>query len=162
MLFMNEWEIDNAYRRYRDHPVLGPATITLCALRDATNACSDGWAYWPKPCRAARKLQELITGDPTRSYHDDERADATAAKLRAALAPIKALRTRESALTFEITETLPVIVEATPEVADAYSITVDSHRDWHTLTSMRAELSALANVLDALPPGESVTIKRHR
>lgn len=161
MLFMNGWEIDNAYDRYRDHPVLGPATITLCALRDATNACSDGWAYWPKPCRAARKLQELIQGPDPMARYDNERADATAAKLRAALAPIKALRTRESALTFEITETLPVVVEAEPEVK-GYTVTMDGHSDWHTLTSLRAGLVDMAAVLDGLQPGDSFTVTRHR
>jgi len=102
MMFMNEWEIDNARAEYQDHPVLGPATRTLASLRDAANANSDGWCYWPKPCNAARKLQELIQGDIT-SWHDPVRADATSAKLRAALSPVKAFRTRQP-FTFEIFE----------------------------------------------------------
>lgn len=102
MMFMNEYEIDDAADRYQGHPVLGPATVTLSALRDAADANSDGWAYWPKPARAARKLQELISG-PVGSRFDDERADATSAQLRAAYAPLKAFRTR-SGLSFEITD----------------------------------------------------------
>lgn len=102
MLFMNEYEIDDALARYRGHPVLGPATQTLANLRDAANANSDGWAYWPKPCRAAKKLQELIQGERL-SRFDDERADATPALLRAAYTPIKTFRSRQG-LEFEIVE----------------------------------------------------------
>ena len=78
MLFMNEYEIDEARDRYRDHPTLGPATQTLANLCIAANANSDGWAYWPKPCRSAAKLQALIQGDRM-SRFDDERADVTPA-----------------------------------------------------------------------------------
>lgn len=96
MRFMNEWEIAGALNRYRDHPVLGPATATLTNLVEWTNSHSDGWAYWPKPCRAAARLQELVTGPPGSRY-DRERADATPAALAAALRPIKSFRTRQGA-----------------------------------------------------------------
>jgi hypothetical protein len=100
MMFMNEWEIDEASRRHQNHPVLGPATRTLSDLRDAVNRYSDGWAYWPKPSRAARLLQELIKGtDPL----DREREDATPALLRKAYGPLRAFRTREG-IEFVITE----------------------------------------------------------
>jgi hypothetical protein len=56
MLFMNEHEVREAAHRYRAHPTLGPATRTLAALVEWTNCNSDGWPYWPKPCRAARAL----------------------------------------------------------------------------------------------------------
>src|SRR5688572_26137550 len=102
MMFMNVWEVEEARARYSDHPVLGPATATLCALVDWTNANSDGWAYWPKPTRAAEKLQRLIQGD-RESRYDRERADATPEKLAAALRPIKSFRTRQNAA-FEIKE----------------------------------------------------------
>lgn len=97
MRFMNEFDIDAA-ARYADHPVLGPAVQTLAALRDWTNANSDGWAYWPKPARAAARLMDLIERD----RFDDDRPDATAAELTKALAPVKAFRTRQRA-TFTIT-----------------------------------------------------------
>lgn len=100
MMFMNEYDIDDARHRYRDHPVLGPATATLADLRDAVNKYSDGWAYWPKPSRAARLLQELIT---VCDRFDDERADATAERLRKAYGPLRAFRTREG-IEFKITE----------------------------------------------------------
>ena len=102
MLFMNEYEIRDAVARHAGHPILGPATQTLFNLMECANANSDGWAYWPKPCRAAKKLQELIQGD--RSAHFDfDREDVTAAKLRAAYSPIKAFLTRQG-LTCEIVE----------------------------------------------------------
>ncbi|HEX6685542.1 MAG TPA: hypothetical protein VF062_22395 [Candidatus Limnocylindrales bacterium] len=102
MRFMNDWDIARAYERYTDHPVLGPATRTLANLRDWTDANSDGWAYWPKPIRAAAKLQALITGDGTyAALHDLSRA--TPAAYRQALTPIKAFRTRQGA-DFEIVE----------------------------------------------------------
>lgn len=96
MTFMNEYDIQDAASRYANHPTLGPAVLQLLYLVNWTNHNSDGWAYWPKPCRAAAKLQALIQGERL-SRFDDERADATPAALRAALAPIKAFRTRQGA-----------------------------------------------------------------
>lgn len=104
MRYMNEWDIARAEEQYRDHPILGPAVATLRNLVQWTNSHSDGWAYWPKPCRAAAKLQELIERDGTSQYRfDEERADVTVAEYRKALAPLKAFRTRQGA-TFEIVE----------------------------------------------------------
>ena len=98
MLYMNEYDIERAMRQFAEHPVLGPATQTLHNLAGWANRNSDGWAYWPKPCRAARKLQELIQHVPPGTNHwDTERADATEAAYRAALSPIKAFCTREKA-----------------------------------------------------------------
>ncbi len=78
MKFMNTWEIDEAAACFQSHPVLGPATRALAALRDAADENSDGWAYWPKPCRSAVRLMELITGDGTAHFRfNSERADAT-------------------------------------------------------------------------------------
>lgn len=92
MRFMNEWDIDRAYETIAgnpDAPNLSRAVITLATLVEWTNSNSDGWAYWPKPCRAAGKLQALIQG----AYdHDD---DVTAAELTAALTPVKAFLTRQ-------------------------------------------------------------------
>lgn len=95
MKFMNTWEIENAVSRYAGHPVLGPATRTLDNLCQYANENSDGWAYWPKPARAAAKLMAFIESDRTTS--------ATRAAYRQALAPIKAFRTRQQA-EFDIEE----------------------------------------------------------
>ncbi len=96
MLFMNEYEIQDAYNRCGSHPVLASATETLRNLMDWTNQNSDGWAYWPKPCRAAKNLQELIG-------RYEKRQDVTVAEYRKALVPIKSFRTRQGA-SFEIVE----------------------------------------------------------
>lgn len=101
---MNEWDIDRAEARYAGHPILEPAVRTLRSLVEWTNRNSDGWAYWPKPCRAAARLMEMIERDGTNRYFDDsERGDVTVAEYRAALRPIKAFRTRQGA-DFEILE----------------------------------------------------------
>lgn len=106
MLYMNAYEVDASVARYCEHPILGPATETLANLMDAANANSDGWAYWPKPVRAAAKLMKLIGG--FREYvNDPERPDITVAQLRAAYVPLKAFRTR-SGLPFEIVEAIGV------------------------------------------------------
>ena len=103
MYFMNDMEIDDMAIRYRNHPVLGPATRTLAGLRDAANRNSDGWAYWPKPARAAEQLMRLIEGDDPRLRWNNQRADATKEKLKRAYVPVRAFRTR-SKLQFEIYE----------------------------------------------------------
>jgi hypothetical protein len=102
-MFLNEYDVAEALVTFAEHPILGPATRTLSALVIATNANSDGWAYWPKPSRAARKLQELIVRDGTYQYRSGDRPDVTVAEYRKALAPLKAFRTR-SGLSFEIFE----------------------------------------------------------
>ena len=103
MLYMNEYDIEYAARQHGHHPVLGPAIQTLRNLMDWTNQNSDGWAYWPKPVRAAKNLQALIQGDSPTAFFDDYREDVTVEKYRAALKPIKAFRTRQGA-NFEIVE----------------------------------------------------------
>jgi hypothetical protein len=102
MLFMNEYEIDAATVYHRDHPTLGPAARTLSNLRDCANRNSDGWAYWPKPCRAALRLQELIQANHplTRRYDAPE---VTADQVKKAYRPIRAFLTR-TGLTCEIEE----------------------------------------------------------
>lgn len=102
MRFMNDWDIDDAVERYRQHPILSAATRTLANVRDAANENSDGWPYWPKPARAANKLMELIEGDRTSAYRFGER-DVSKAELTAAYRPLKAFRTR-SGIHFEIVE----------------------------------------------------------
>jgi hypothetical protein len=93
MRFMNTWEIDEKSHRHAGHPVLGLATRTLASLRDAADANSDGWCYWPKPARAAEKLMELI----------ESGGEVTADQLVAAYRPLKSFRTR-SGLKFDIFE----------------------------------------------------------
>lgn len=103
MRFMNEWDIGNAVREHAGHPVLGPATRTIRNLMEYANANSDGWAYWPKPARAAAKLMELIEGNGTWEARRNVDERATPAAYRAALGPVKSFRTRQGA-DFEIEE----------------------------------------------------------
>ena len=102
MRFMNTWEVDEMVQRFDHHPILGKGARTLANLRDAADQNSDGWAYWPKPARAARKLMELLETH-RRAYFMLENPEVDASQMRAALAPIKAFRTR-SGLSFEVEE----------------------------------------------------------
>lgn len=83
-MFMNTWDIDDAARKYARHPVLGKATRFLAALRDEADSHSDGWAYWPLPARAAKRLMTMIQHPET----------ATEDELRKSLAPIRSFFTR--------------------------------------------------------------------
>jgi hypothetical protein len=84
MLFMNEWEIDEAVHRHRGHPVLSRATRFLSEFRNEVNSHSDGWPYWPLPAHAAKQLMALIRHPET---VDEDR-------FRVALAPIRSFYTR--------------------------------------------------------------------
>jgi hypothetical protein len=84
---MNEYEIEDAARRWADHPVLGPATRTLTSLVEWTNRNSDGWCYWPKPGRAASRLCELVEAARRGTI-------PTRPEVRKAYRPLKAFRTR--------------------------------------------------------------------
>lgn len=105
MRYMNTYEIRRAHGLYAGnpvlgtgrHPVLGPAVETLRNLQEWTDAHSDGWAYWPKPARAASRLMTLIEQDGTWQYRQGDRDDVTVSEYRAALRPIKAFRTRHGA-----------------------------------------------------------------
>jgi hypothetical protein len=95
MLFMNQWDIEEAVQRHARHPILSKATRLLYDLMNLANEVSDGWCYWPKPCRAAKKLQELIQANDPRTKKWDA-PEVTEADLKAAIAPIKAFMTREA------------------------------------------------------------------
>jgi hypothetical protein len=98
MLFMNHDEITEAVLKagvYGDANLVR-ATLILQDLRDLADSVSDGWCYWPKPCRAAKKLQELIQDalpTPSNNYMAKLVPDAA---LKKALSPIKAFLTREA------------------------------------------------------------------
>ena len=46
MYFLNEYEIEEAAHRYRNHPVLSKATAFLRSFLYEVNQHSDGWAHW--------------------------------------------------------------------------------------------------------------------
>lgn len=86
MKFMNTWDIDEACQKHAAHAIKGPAARLLRDLRDLADSVSDGWCYWPKPCRAAKLLMQLV----------EDNESPTASDLKRAVAPIKAFMTREA------------------------------------------------------------------
>lgn len=95
MAWMNQWEIEEAKQQCARHPILRKATQVLYDLMTLTNEVSDGWHYWPKPSRAASRLQELIQRGIERRF-DDRLPDVTETELKRALTPIKSLMTRHA------------------------------------------------------------------
>lgn len=98
-MWMNEMDVEEAEDRYRgpDEPVMGPATRTLAGLVRAVNDCSDGWAYWRSPGRAAQQLMDLITAhqrwERTEYRHPRQGAEATPDKLSRAYTQLRRFRT---------------------------------------------------------------------
>ena len=97
MKFMNDWDIESAQRRYDPSVVPNRHYLAnvVSALQDWTNHNSDGWAYWPKPVRAASRAMELIESTTWEENTRREEEDATDAEVVAALRPIKAFLTRQ-------------------------------------------------------------------
>jgi hypothetical protein len=97
-MFMNEWDVENAVRRYSDDadlPNLGTAARTLSALVDYVNSHSDGWPYWTAAQRAAKGLTDAL-----QSANDADRRgevpDMSKAALVKALASVKRFLTKNS------------------------------------------------------------------
>lgn len=101
MYFANTYEVDDHVRRFADDHVLGAAAITLQNLRDWTDRNSDGWAYWPKPTRAAARLMrllDLVTRQERSSLanlNEYGHLSVNPADVRKAYVPIRAFLTRQ-------------------------------------------------------------------
>ena len=93
MLFMNEFDIEEAQARWATHPTLGPATRFLARFAAEVNAHSDGWPYWSLPVKSAAKLMTVIQDANTR-WRDGRSVETSAEDVRQALVPIKAFMTR--------------------------------------------------------------------
>lgn len=91
MMFMNEFEIENAVTETRHLPNLHTAASELERLMDWANRNSDGWHSWPKPARAAAKLMALIEGA---KLYTGRAEDCTEADVKKALIPVKVFLTR--------------------------------------------------------------------
>ena len=93
---MNDYDLDNAARRYDPNAVPNRANLTkvVSRLMAWTNQNSDGWAYWPKPVRAAARAMELIESTTNPENERREREDASDAETVSALRPIKSFLTR--------------------------------------------------------------------
>lgn len=97
MRYMNDYDL--AYARSRFTRSTTPNRLALVMvvdnLREWANANSDGWAYWPKPARAADKAMALIESRTNRENDEQEANDITDATMKAAVRPIKAFLTRQ-------------------------------------------------------------------
>lgn len=98
MRYMNDYDIAQARRRYGrgETPNRLALAIVVDNLAEETNWVSDGWAYWPKPCRAAAKAIELIESTSYPEYERRQHEDITDAELAAAVRPIKSFLTRHA------------------------------------------------------------------
>lgn len=101
MIWMNEYEVEEAVRRNGDRPVLGPASQTLANLVEWVNDHSDGWPYWKAPQSASARLQALVQGDRQTSWYQHE--EPTKAEYKKALVPLRSFCTKRHA-DFEIVE----------------------------------------------------------
>ena len=90
MYYWNTYEIEDAAIRFRNQRNLSIGVLILARLVNWTNSHSDGWAYWPKPVRAAKNLMVLMDGV---DRWDPE--DVSPEALKKACVPIKAFLTRQ-------------------------------------------------------------------
>lgn len=97
MRFMNDLDLMEAEHLYDPATTPNRAYVaaTVNALRDWANRNSDGWAYWPKPARAAARAMELIDGTTWDDLQRLMAEDVTDAETAAALRPIRAFLTRQ-------------------------------------------------------------------
>jgi hypothetical protein len=92
MSWMNSMDIDMLANRNLDHrPIAKRAARFLYNLKEQTNDRSDGWAHWPLPSTAAKRLTDLLT--PFKYPYGSDR-DITEAEYKLALRPIKSFYTR--------------------------------------------------------------------
>lgn len=98
MKYMNDYDIAQSIRRYGNGAVPNRLALALVVanLAEQTNMVSDGWAYWPKPCRSAAKAIELVESTAYPEYDRRQREDITDAEMCAAVRPIRSFLTRHS------------------------------------------------------------------
>lgn len=99
MTFMNDYDL--AFARSRFTRATKPNRLALVLvvdnLREWADRNSDGWAYWPKPARAASSAMGWIESRTNALNEAQEAEDITDAQMRAAVRPIKAFLTRHGA-----------------------------------------------------------------
>ena len=98
MQYMNDYDITFAVRRFTRAGTRNRLALALVIanLQEETNQVSDGWAYWPKPCRAAAKAMTLVNSTTNAANDEQEATDATDAEVAAAIRPIKSFLTRHA------------------------------------------------------------------
>lgn len=97
MLYFNEYDLGLVFHAFNNDetPNLKRGVHTLRNLMTWANYNSDGWAYWPKPARAANRLIEVINAAHSEHWKGNTVDDITEADLKKALTPIKAFLTRQ-------------------------------------------------------------------
>jgi hypothetical protein len=97
MMFMNEYDLAQARSRFTRATTPNRLALVLVVdhLREWADENSDGWAYWPKPCRAAERAMSLIESRTNAENRERELTDITDAEMQAAVRPIKAFLTRQ-------------------------------------------------------------------
>lgn len=96
-MFMNEYDLAHARSRFTRASKPNRLALVLVVehLADWADNNSDGWAYWPKPCRAAERAMSLIESRTYAENQEQEDHDITDAEMQAAVRPIKAFLTRQ-------------------------------------------------------------------
>lgn len=101
-MFMNEFDIQDLQGRFSDDlPNLRRGVQVLTSLMEYANNNSDGWCYWPKPSRAANRLQERLQA-ASNAYRRGDVEDMTGAELTSVFRPIKAFLTRQGVAHSEV------------------------------------------------------------
>lgn len=100
MMFMNSFDIEFARHRFGrgQTPNRLALAIVVDRLAEWADNHSDGWAYWPKPCRAAARAIDLIRSSTWEANEEQERHDITEAEMLAAVKPVKAFLTRHKTM----------------------------------------------------------------
>ena len=96
MKYMNDYDLTRAVRRFEHTPRRRALALVVSHLAEQTNDVSDGWAYWPKPLRAAAKAIVLIESTTNAANERQEAEDITVAEFRKAMRPIKSFLTRHA------------------------------------------------------------------
>jgi hypothetical protein len=147
-MWMNDYDVETETARYAGHRLLGPATRTLTSLVEAVNGCSDGWAYWNAPQRAAGPLMDLI-GIRRTLGRSAEREDVTPAALRKAYGQLRRFRTAHPQVKFTIFAAPGV--PGDPEDPGQADVPVVQHQIRITVTGDRAVVTVAGD--GPLAPG---------
>lgn len=97
MRYMNDYDLESARRRFTQSSTPNRLGLVLVVsnLAEWADQNSDGWAYWPKPVRAAARAIEHIDSRTYRENQEQEANDISDAEMVAAVRPIKAFLTRQ-------------------------------------------------------------------
>ena len=99
MKFMNDYDLYCARQRFTRSTTPNRLALVMVvdALREWADNHSDGWAYWPKPVRAAATAMGHIESRTNRENDEQEANDITDKQMKDAVRPIRAFLTRAGA-----------------------------------------------------------------